>query len=35
VREDVRRFVGEAPASDDLTLLAFRYVGPGTGGAVR
>jgi serine phosphatase RsbU (regulator of sigma subunit) len=25
VREDVRRFVGQAPASDDFTLLALRW----------
>jgi CHASE2 domain-containing sensor protein len=28
VREDVRRFVGEAIASDDITLLALRWSGP-------
>jgi adenylate cyclase len=28
VREDVRRFVGEAVASDDITLLAVRWRGP-------
>jgi sigma-B regulation protein RsbU (phosphoserine phosphatase) len=35
IREDVRRFVGEAPASDDLTLLAFRYVGHDGNGTKR
>jgi serine phosphatase RsbU (regulator of sigma subunit) len=28
VREDVRRFVGDAVASDDITLLAVRWRGP-------
>jgi hypothetical protein len=28
VREDVRRFVGTAAASDDITLLALRWAGP-------
>lgn len=28
VREDVRRFVGNAIASDDITLLALRWSGP-------
>jgi len=28
VREDVRRFVGNAVASDDITLLALRWTGP-------
>jgi adenylate cyclase len=28
VREDVRRFVGDAVASDDITLLALRWRGP-------
>ena len=28
VREDVRRFVGDAIASDDITLLALRWSGP-------
>jgi serine phosphatase RsbU (regulator of sigma subunit)/CHASE2 domain-containing sensor protein len=28
VREDVRRFVGSAAASDDITLLALRWAGP-------
>lgn len=28
VREDVRRFVGKALASDDITLLALRWTGP-------
>lgn len=28
VREDVRRFVGNAVASDDITLLALRWKGP-------
>jgi adenylate cyclase len=28
VREDVRRFVGNAIASDDITLLALRWLGP-------
>jgi adenylate cyclase len=28
VREDVRRFVGDALASDDLTLLVMRWTGP-------
>jgi adenylate cyclase len=28
VRDDVRRFVGEAIASDDLTLLVLRWTGP-------
>jgi serine phosphatase RsbU (regulator of sigma subunit)/CHASE2 domain-containing sensor protein len=28
VRDDVRRFVGETEASDDLTLLALRWQGP-------
>ncbi|HXI36615.1 MAG TPA: SpoIIE family protein phosphatase, partial [Burkholderiales bacterium] len=27
VREDVRRFVGNAVASDDITLLALRWTG--------
>lgn len=27
VREDVDRFVGEAPQFDDLTMLAIRYFG--------
>jgi len=32
VRDDVRRFVGNALASDDLTLLVLRWTGPsGTG----
>jgi len=29
VREDVRRFVGRAAPSDDLTLLCLRWSGPG------
>lgn len=28
VREEVRRFAGEAPQSDDITILAIRYDGP-------
>jgi adenylate cyclase len=32
VREDVRRFVGKAIASDDITLLALRWSGPSTAG---
>jgi len=28
VREDVRRFVGNALASDDITMLALRWTGP-------
>jgi serine phosphatase RsbU (regulator of sigma subunit) len=33
VREDVRRFVGNAIASDDLTLLVLRWTGPAAGAA--
>ena len=28
VREDVRRFVGDAEQADDITLLAVRWIGP-------
>ena len=34
VREDVRRFVGAAAASDDITLLALRWAGPPAPAAV-
>lgn len=27
IREDLRKFTGEAPQSDDITLLALRYLG--------
>lgn len=30
IREDVRRFVGNTEASDDLTLLALRWIGSAT-----
>jgi len=33
VREDVRRFVGNAQASDDITLLVLRWSGPPAGSA--
>ena len=33
VRDDVRRFVGNALASDDLTLLVLRWTGPSGSGA--
>jgi adenylate cyclase len=32
VREDVRRFVGDAVASDDITLLVLRWTGPAAAG---
>jgi serine phosphatase RsbU (regulator of sigma subunit) len=32
VRDDVRRFVGNALASDDITLLALRWTGPAADG---
>lgn len=34
VRKAVAEFVGPAPQSDDLTMLAFRYQGPGTASAL-
>ena len=33
VRDDVRRFVGDALASDDLTLLVLRWTGPAAAAA--
>jgi len=30
IRDDVRRFEGQADATDDLTVMALRYLGPNT-----
>ena len=28
VREDINKFVGDAPQFDDITMLSLRYAGP-------